>query len=78
MNLFKLNAKIVDRTKSEIFNLVRYQHTQFVPKHDPVNPADIEKLQHFLEDKQNLLVVTGAGVSTESGILSTLWLINIC
>lgn len=45
----------------------RPKSTQFVPKHDPVNEKDIEKLESFLEDKPNLLVLTGAGCSTESG-----------
>lgn len=45
----------------------RLKSTQFVPKHDPVSEEDIEKLERFLEDKPNILVLTGAGVSTESG-----------
>lgn len=41
---------------------------QYVPKHDSVKPSDIKKLEKFLSEKPGILVVTGAGVSTESGI----------
>lgn len=45
----------------------RLSSSQFVPEHDPVSGKDIEKLQNFLSDKPNILVLTGAGISTESG-----------
>lgn len=45
----------------------RLLSNQFVPKHEPARPEDIEKLEDFLRDKQNVLVLTGAGISTESG-----------
>lgn len=41
--------------------------SQFVPNHEPANPDDIRRLEEFLEDKPNILVLTGAGISTESG-----------
>lgn len=41
--------------------------TQFVPEHDPVREDDIVRLEKFLSDKPNILVLTGAGISTESG-----------
>lgn len=41
--------------------------SRFVPKHEPVHEKDIENLARFLDDKPNILVLTGAGVSTESG-----------
>nr|CAD7599725.1 unnamed protein product [Timema genevievae] len=40
----------------------------FVPKHNPADEAEIEKLKHFLKYRENICVLTGAGVSTESGI----------
>lgn len=46
---------------------IRHISNQFVPKHEPANPADVEKLEKFLADKHNVLVLTGAGISTESG-----------
>lgn len=40
----------------------------FVPKHSQTRQGDIELLQEFLEPVKRLLVLTGAGISTESGI----------
>jgi len=40
----------------------------FVPKHNCARDEDIEKLQLFLRNKKSLFVLTGAGISTESGI----------
>ncbi|XP_013785546.1 NAD-dependent protein deacylase Sirt4-like [Limulus polyphemus] len=46
----------------------RIQGISFVPCHSPVNSKDIEKLQEFIDNSTRLLVLTGAGISTESGI----------
>lgn len=43
---------------------------QFVPKHEPVLQKDIKLLENFLISKPNTLVLTGAGISTESGNLT--------
>jgi len=40
----------------------------FVPKHKVSSEEDVEKLSEFLSKKKRLLVITGAGISTESGI----------
>lgn len=48
-------------------SLRRRFSNQFVPKHEPANPADVLKLEKFLADKHHVLVLTGAGISTESG-----------
>jgi len=40
----------------------------FVPQHKETQSEDIEKLSEFLEPVERLLVITGAGISTESGI----------
>ena len=40
---------------------------QYVPKHNPVAEEDVSRLQDFLMSKPNILVLTGAGISTESG-----------
>ena len=40
----------------------------FVPKHDKVNSKDISILQDFVSNHRNILVLTGAGISTESGL----------
>lgn len=39
----------------------------FVPKHDATKSEDIDKVREFLRDKPRILVLTGAGISTESG-----------
>lgn len=41
----------------------------FVPKHDAAKIEDVEKISKFLRDKPRILVVTGAGISTESGFV---------
>uniref|UniRef100_A0A8W7PQ41 Deacetylase sirtuin-type domain-containing protein n=2 Tax=gambiae species complex TaxID=44542 RepID=A0A8W7PQ41_ANOCL len=40
----------------------------FVPAHEPAHESDCRRLEKFLEDKPHILVLTGAGISTESGI----------
>lgn len=40
----------------------------FVPAHQPVTAGQIRGLQRFIDDHKKLIVLTGAGVSTESGI----------
>lgn len=40
----------------------------FVPKHAPPTEYDIRGLQRFVDDFRKFFVITGAGVSTESGI----------
>lgn len=40
----------------------------FVPKHGPASSEHIKILCDFLDSQRNFLVLTGAGVSTESGI----------
>lgn len=45
----------------------RFVNNQFVPTHAPARKDDIKKLENFLCDKSNVIVLTGAGISTESG-----------
>ncbi|XP_075216739.1 NAD-dependent protein deacylase Sirt4-like [Lycorma delicatula] len=40
----------------------------FVPKHNPVCEADLKHFSDFLLRCKRLLILTGAGISTESGI----------
>uniref|UniRef100_A0A2H1VEA1 NAD-dependent protein deacylase n=1 Tax=Spodoptera frugiperda TaxID=7108 RepID=A0A2H1VEA1_SPOFR len=40
----------------------------YVPKHKPPNHEDFEVLKDFLSKHKNILILTGAGISTESGI----------
>lgn len=41
---------------------------RFVPEHNQPLPHEIEKFQQFIYSCTKLCVLTGAGVSTESGI----------
>lgn len=40
----------------------------FVPPCPPLDPGDVEKLRDFVSNSRRLFVLTGAGISTESGI----------
>lgn len=40
----------------------------FVPASRSIDPSDLERLQAFISRAQRLFVITGAGLSTESGI----------
>lgn len=40
----------------------------FVPKYTPAHDDDIEKINNFVNSASKLLILTGAGISTESGI----------
>ncbi|XP_058817911.1 NAD-dependent protein deacylase Sirt4 [Topomyia yanbarensis] len=42
--------------------------SRFVPSHEPAVEGDLRRLERFLDDKPKCLVLTGAGISTESGI----------
>uniref|UniRef100_A0A1B6BZS2 Deacetylase sirtuin-type domain-containing protein n=1 Tax=Clastoptera arizonana TaxID=38151 RepID=A0A1B6BZS2_9HEMI len=48
--------------------MLRKLNLSFVPKHNPVSEIDIKALTSFINEKQRILVLTGAGISTESGI----------
>jgi len=41
---------------------------EFVPKHNKATNHDISRLQSFISSANRVLVLTGAGISTESGI----------
>lgn len=43
-------------------------HLPFVPKHNPAHGDDIERVSNFVNSANKLLILTGAGISTESGI----------
>nr|CAD7576020.1 unnamed protein product [Timema californicum] len=66
---------VIDKTADDAKRImVRLQYKcslhslAFVPKHNPADEAEIEKLKHFLKCRENICVLTGAGISTESGI----------
>ncbi|XP_057332492.1 NAD-dependent protein deacylase Sirt4-like isoform X2 [Microplitis mediator] len=55
-------------TISTIKSLKNYSNLCFVPKYEPPKPNDLIQLENFIKSEGKLCVLTGAGVSTESGI----------
>lgn len=49
------------------FTACRYS-SLFVPAHQQICTSDVDQLQRFVDTTTNLTVLTGAGISTESGI----------
>ncbi|XP_055939464.1 NAD-dependent protein lipoamidase sirtuin-4, mitochondrial-like [Argiope bruennichi] len=49
-------------------NLYYNKNYQFVPKHEPCSPDSVSMLQDFVNKYSKVFVLTGAGVSTESGL----------
>lgn len=45
-----------------------HQTVKFVPDHQPATDQEVYRLQAFLDLYKPLLIITGAGISTESGI----------
>ncbi|XP_032526828.2 NAD-dependent protein deacylase Sirt4 [Danaus plexippus] len=54
--------------KRIIKNRIFVRHTAFVPAYKAPVQEDFDKLREFLIKNKQLLVLTGAGISTESGI----------
>ncbi|XP_073485416.1 NAD-dependent protein lipoamidase sirtuin-4, mitochondrial [Aquarana catesbeiana] len=48
--------------------LIRRSLSDYVPVCPPAHPSEVERLQDFVLCSQRLFVMTGAGISTESGI----------
>lgn len=40
----------------------------FIPKHSPAKEEDVDRLNQLLVASKNIVILTGAGISTESGI----------
>lgn len=57
----------------------RWSSSHFVPRHEPAKIEDVKRLENFLRDKSNVLILTGAGISTESGVFILMtFLSNMC
>ena len=59
-SLFKKNVRNLSALSAE-------SH-EYVPKHKKATNYEIQVLQQFINSVNKLLVLTGAGISTESGI----------
>lgn len=53
---------------NSLFSAINYSYSSFVPKHKPVCDYDVKQIKQFIERHTKILVLTGAGISTESGI----------
>ncbi|GFS87489.1 NAD-dependent protein lipoamidase sirtuin-4, mitochondrial [Nephila pilipes] len=49
-------------------NFFHNRYFQFVPKHDPCSADSVSLLKNFVDKYTKIFVLTGAGVSTESGL----------
>ena len=57
------------KTQGFFLNFIRRNaNLIFVPQHEAVLESQLEKLQVLIDDSSHILVLTGAGLSTESGI----------
>lgn len=64
--LLTTGLKLMRRQKStEPLTIVK---PSFVPDCEPVDQGDVDLLQSFIDNNRALFVMTGAGISTESGI----------
>jgi NAD-dependent deacetylase sirtuin 4 len=77
ITILGLDKKIIKNiVKNLTRNYTRHHHfnenhkpdLKFVPKSKPADQKDVENLQRLMTNTKNLFVVTGAGISTESGI----------
>lgn len=55
-------------TNFRLYSTLGVAQSEFVPPNSPVKKDDITLFERFINDSKKLLVITGAGISTESGI----------
>jgi len=56
------------RSLSRYWSVIGRNYSQFIPKHTSPSDLQIEQLQNFIDTKNNIFVLSGAGLSTESGL----------
>ncbi len=61
------NIKLAN-VRSVYHSFFRLQSGGCIPIHSAMSNSDLEALKHFIEASERLFVLTGAGISTESGI----------
>lgn len=61
------NIKKGSRILRNIYRCQSNLSLEFVPKHEEVLESDFELLKNFIRKHDKILVLTGAGISTESG-----------
>ncbi len=63
-----MRLSFVSNIKTRINSNLSSYSLEFVPKHKKATNNDINCLQTFISSANRVLVLTGAGISTESGI----------
>lgn len=72
LSISKPFAAVRRQFGTEVGKKLRTEPFSFVPKHLPVSENDVELLREFINKSRRLFVLTGAGISTESGIRAQL------
>lgn len=64
------NSLVIRKQYMRILSKVTRYCSQyaFVPKHRPCENWAVDQMQEFLDNHRKIFVLTGAGISTESGI----------
>lgn len=65
MSLIQFNSRPL---KYVFKNYRKLSDISYVPKYKPVSSEDCQTLMRYILEHEKILVITGAGVSTESGI----------
>ncbi|XP_074109439.1 NAD-dependent protein deacylase Sirt4 [Cotesia typhae] len=69
MNEVNILRNLKKTSRSWLFSsLKNFANLSFVPKYEPPKPNDLIQLKNFIRNEGKICVLTGAGVSTESGI----------
>ena len=63
-SFFSLTQLVVRNISGKHVNI----RSKFVPRHKEATNEDVEIVQKFIESRNRLFVLSGAGISTESGL----------
>ena len=64
-----LNRVVCGAVRTRLYSLLAPEELMhFVPRHKSVSEESLEQVERFLANSNRLFVLTGAGISTESGI----------
>lgn len=66
--VMRLSCLSLFKRRAVLAQLGKTAHAQFVPPHSSLSTEDLHKIEDFLLSSKRLFVMTGAGISTESGI----------
>jgi hypothetical protein len=75
-----MNNSIIKNKNIQFFDCLKISKTflsAFVPKANFVKQDDLDKLNDFILTTKNLFVLSGAGLSTESGMTYMTFIFNI-